>query len=200
MKRVATSIAVGTVWLGSAGAALAHPGHSHAGGGDHGFMSGLLHPLLGLDHLLAMVAVGLLAARVGGKAMWRLPATFLGAMCCGGVAARLGLELPMVEYGIGASVLVLGVLVAIGSPMPLRIGVPMIALFAWLHGAAHAGEMAASASTVVYFAGFLLATLALHLGGAGGGLALARLEWRKAFQYLGAGIAAASVAILAGWI
>jgi len=144
-----------------AGAALAHPGHHH---GHAGFMSGVAHPLLGLDHLLAMFAVGLLAAQYGGRAALWMPVAFVGAMLGGAGLAAMGVPLPAVEAGIAASVLVLGVLVALMVRLPLLASVPMVAVFAACHGHAHYVEMG-HGSALAFMAGFALATAALHACG-----------------------------------
>ena len=95
-------------------AALAHPGHGAATGAGAGF----LHPLMGADHVLAMVAVGLLAARLGGRALWLVPVSFVTMMILGGVASVSGLGLPLVELGIAGSILVLGFVLALGRRLP----------------------------------------------------------------------------------
>src|SRR5262249_38978208 len=151
--------------------AAAHPVHVE------GFDGGLLHPLMGLDHLLAMVAVGILAVRTGGRGLWLMPSVFLGAMLLGGVAAAAGLALPGVEVGIVASVVVLGLLIAMGRTATLGIGVAIVSLFAIFHGHAHATEMAASESFLPYAAGFLMSTALLHSVGALGAIGLRR-AWR----------------------
>ncbi|MBX7071753.1 MAG: HupE/UreJ family protein [Pirellulales bacterium] len=172
---------------------LAHPGHP-----GHSFSDGALHPLNGLDHLLAMVAVGLLAVRLGGRAIWALPVTFMGAMLAGGLLASVGMPLPGVEYGIGGSVLVFGLLVASRRVMPLFASCVLVGLFAMFHGHAHAAEMAAEGTFGMYAAGFLLSTATLHAAGIVGALALAK-GWRSdAVRVCGAAISAASLMILLG--
>jgi urease accessory protein len=137
--------------------ALAHTGADHL----HGFAAGLLHPVGGLDHVLAMVAVGLWAGLLGGRAAWALPAGFLGAMVAGFGLGAIGLGLPMVEAGILASVIVLGALVAASARLSMVVAVPLVALFGLLHGHAHGTELAGQGA-VAYAAGFLAATAALH--------------------------------------
>ncbi|HRP22344.1 MAG TPA: HupE/UreJ family protein [Thauera sp.] len=148
----------------SSGAALAHPGHEAAS-----FVTGFAHPLGGLDHLLAMLAVGLLAARQSGRARWMLPAGFVLAMLAGAGLGVLGLALPAVEAGIAASVLVFGLLIALAARLPLAASLPLVAVFALFHGHAHHAEMG-GASLATYAVGFALATALLH----GAGYALAR--------------------------
>jgi urease accessory protein len=174
--------------------AAAHPGHSE------GFDGGLLHPLMGLDHLLAMVAVGILAARVGGRGLWLVPGAFLGAMLLGGLAAAAGLALPGVEVGIVASVIVLGMLIVMRHSATWGWCVAIVAPFAFFHGHAHTTEMAASGSLVPFAAGFLLGTAVLHFAGALGAIALQKAWRAEAVRFIGAVIAAYGVLIIAGLI
>jgi len=142
-------------------AALAHPGH----GAAHGFAHGFLHPLLGWDHLLAALAVGIWAGQRGGRTVWLLPAAFVGATLVGGGLALAGLNLPGAEAGIVASVLVLGTLVATASRFSDAAALALVAAFALFHGHAHGAEMAPGLSGVIYGAGFAVATAALHCAG-----------------------------------
>lgn len=139
--------------------ALAHPGHD-----ENGFVSGISHPVGGADHLLAMVALGLLAAQIGGRALWALPCSFVGAMILGGLAGYGGLPFPGVEPMILASVIIIGALVAMAARLPLLALVPGVALFGFAHGWAHGAEGPAH-GLVVYAVGFAVATMALHLAG-----------------------------------
>ncbi len=143
--------------------ALAHPGHDHV----QGFATGLLHPLTGLDHLTAMVAIGLWAGLLGGRLLWLLPAGFLGGMAAGGALGMAGLGLPGVQAGILASVIVLGALVGAAGRLPASLALPMVAAFGLLHGHAHGTEAVGGAFG--YELGILAATAALH----GAGLLLA---------------------------
>lgn len=183
------------VVLGSAGTAQAHPGH-----GGHDFYDGFTHPLFGLDHLLAMVAVGLLSVRMGGRALWVMPAAFLGSMLVGGLAAAWGMPLPGVEQGILLSVLVLGLLIAATKVVPLPVGAVLVGLFAACHGHAHAAEMASGGSLNQYAAGFLMATAILHATGIGVGLLAARLLDARAVRFTGGAIAGAGALLLMGWL
>lgn len=142
-----------------AGTALAHPGHESAG-----FFSGFGHPIGGADHLLAMLAVGLLAARQAGRSRWALPVSFVVAMLAGAGLGALGVTLPAVETGIAVSVLVLGLLIALVVKLPLNAAVPMVAVFAVFHGHAHFTEMGHGA-VWLYAAGFAVATALLHAMG-----------------------------------
>jgi urease accessory protein len=169
--------------------ALAHSG-SHAGAG---FAQGLLHPLAGSDHLLAMLAVGLWSAQAGGRALWAAPAAFLCAMILGAAAGALSLPFPGVEPAILASVVILGAAVALALRPPLAAALGAVAVFGLAHGHAH-GTEAAGAALLPYMAGFAIATAALHGAGAGLGLALAlRVRWIG-----GATVAAGAALALAG--
>ncbi|MFC3225857.1 HupE/UreJ family protein [Marinibaculum pumilum] len=171
--RLALSSAIGASVLLAPALAAAHTGHAAAAGAyATGFFSGFLHPLGGLDHLLAMVAVGLFAAILGGRALWLVPAAFLGTMVAGGLLALAGITLPFVELGIALSVLVLGLALAFRIRLATLGAMALVGFFALFHGHAHGAEMPAAASSLAYVGGFLLATALLH--GAGmlvGGLA-----------------------------
>jgi len=167
--------------------------------GDHSHMSlveGLTHPFTGIDHLLAMVAVGLWAAQLGGRALWLLPATFPLAMAAGAALGFGGAPLPSVEIGIAASVLVLGAAVATKARPSLAVSVPLIGAFAVLHGYSHGVELPASASALTYAAGFIAATAVLHLIGIGLGLAAARLPVQFVARTAGGAIAMVGLALL----
>lgn len=140
--------------------ALAHPGHD-----ESGLVAGISHPLGGLDHLLAMVAVGLWAAQQRGVARWVLPCTFVGTMLIGGLLGFEGLELPALESGIAASVFALGLAVALAVRPPLYVAVAATALFAMFHGVAHGLELPEMSSPWGYALGFVGATAALHAAG-----------------------------------
>lgn len=170
--------------------ALAHPGH-HEGSA---FLSGVMHPMGGADHVLAMVAVGLWAAVTGGRALWALPLGFVGAMLAGGGLGALGLALPGVEPMILASIVLIGVLAALAWRAPLLVGVGIVAAFGLFHGHAH-GTEGPSSGLLIYTAGFGLATMALHAAGLGLGLALNALSARGATRALGAGTALAGLAM-----
>ncbi|OMG67929.1 HupE/UreJ family protein [Stutzerimonas balearica] len=153
-------ILIATTLLLSPALAFAHPGHDHAG-----VMSGLAHPLFGLDHLLAMLAVGLWAAQQQGTARWALPLTFVATMLFGGLLGFAGIEMPLMETGIAGSVLALGLLVALAVRPPVAIAAGLTALFAASHGVAHGLELPALSSPWGYAAGFVAATAALHAAG-----------------------------------
>lgn len=152
----------------ASGAAEAHTG----GATGAGFGNGFSHPLSGLDHLLAMVAVGLWAAQLGGRAIWQVPAAFVAMLLVGGTLGLAGFALPAVEPGIMASLLVIGVLVALAVKMPVKAGMALVGLFALFHGHAHGTEMPAAAAPALYALGFALATTLLHAAGIGLGRVL----------------------------
>jgi len=152
----------------ASGAASAHIG-AHPEGG---LATGLAHPFMGLDHLLAMVAVGMWAAQRGGRYLLLLPATFVATMAAGAVAGTFGLPLPQVEGMVALSVLVLGLLVALALNTRWVWPVSLVALFALFHGHAHGTEMPEFSAPWLYFAGFTIATAALHAIGVAAGVAL----------------------------
>ena len=171
-------------------AAQAHPGHS-ANEWAHGFM----HPMIGWDHLLAMLAVGIWAAQLATsnrRMLWAVPATFVGVMAIGALLGANRLTLPGIETGIAASVLVLGVLIAAAARLPLAASMAIVGVFALLHGHAHGTEMPASASSLTYGAGFMLATISLHAAGIGATLSAQKLltsPKTMPLRYAGAAIA-----------
>ena len=175
---------------------------AHTGiGATTGFLHGFWHPIGGIDHVLAMVAVGLFAAQLGGRALWAVPATFVAVMAAGGALGMAGLALPAVEVGIALSVLVLGLVVLAGRRWPLGLAMALVAVFAVFHGHAHGSEMPVDASGLSYGLGFMLATALLHLAGIGLGIGLGRLaatEGGRLTQASGAAIALAGVVLLAG--
>ena len=157
-----TFACVGVALLCVAGGAAAHvEGEGTAGG----FVSGLLHPLLGPDHLVAMVAVGLWGAFLGRPAIWLLPVVFPTVMAIGGALGIAGVALPGVEIGIAASGLLLGLAVALGWAAPLGVAAALAGAFAIFHGHAHGTELPEAATPLAYAAGFVLCTGALHLAG-----------------------------------
>jgi urease accessory protein len=166
MRRPAViAAASAALFVAGAGAALAHPPILGALEGHMAFAAGLLHPLTGVDHLLAMVAVGLWAGLTGGRAVLIWPAAFVGLMLVGGALGLAAVPLPMVEGAILASLVVLGLLLLSGAAVPLTPGALLVALFALAHGWAHGAEMPPEAAVAAYAAGFALATAALHVCG-----------------------------------
>ncbi|HEY8900985.1 MAG TPA: HupE/UreJ family protein [Chthoniobacterales bacterium] len=189
MKKTALPLATFAALLALPTVAHAHPGHGLA----QGFAPGFSHPLIGLDHQLAMVAIGLWAAQAGGRAMWAVPATFVGVMALGGALGMMQVPVPFIEPGIAASVLILGLLIAFAVRMPLAAAVPLVGLFAIFHGHAHGAEMPENASGAAYAVGFMLATAALHGVGIGLGMAIQRFTAAPVIRFAGAAIAVAGV-------
>ena len=167
MKRIALASGGAVLGFLMAGRAEAHV----FGAWGAGLGEGFFHPIGGLDHVLAMVAVGLWAAQLGGRALWALPAAFLTMMAAGGLAGGMGFSLPWVEAGIAASVVVLGLAVAWAVRWPMIAGLGLVGLFALYHGHAHGAEIPQAAAPALYAAGFLAATALLH----GTGILLGRL-------------------------
>lgn len=154
---------------------VATPALAHLNPAEHGsFAAGFSHPLFGPDHILAMVAVGLWAALLGGRALWLVPAAFVATMMAGFMLALAGAPLPFVEPVILASVVAIGLLAAIALKVPTPAAMAMVGFFALFHGHAHGGEMG-SAGAAAYGLGFALATALLHVAGIGIGLGLPRL-------------------------
>jgi urease accessory protein len=135
-----------------------------------GFLSGLSHPVSGLDHVFAMVAVGLWGAQLGAPALWLLPVAFPMMMALGGALGLIGLPLPGVEIGIAASAIVLGGLVLMQTRLPLAAALPIVAVFAVFHGHAHGTELAPGQNAMLYSIGFVIATGLLHAAGIGVGV------------------------------
>jgi len=179
--------------------ALAHTGHEIGG-----FASGFTHPFGGLDHLLAMVAVGVWSAlqaaphalhRIS-RRVWLWPAVFVGTMLCGAIAGLNGFAMPAVESSIALSVLALGLLIALRARLPLIVGALLIAAFAVVHGHAHGSEVPPGASVWLYLTGMTCATLLLHVSGV---LAGTQLRRRNAWlvRVLGVAVAGVGIALLA---
>ena len=165
---------VGRVLLAASMLAVASPASAHVGQGlGFSIAGGFAHPFLGLDHLAAMVAVGLWAALAGGKRLWVWPAAFVSAMLVGGFIGHAGIEFPQVEPAIAVSVITLGLLVATGLKAPMPIGAALVAAFAIFHGHAHGAEAPAE-GWAGYATGFVLATAMLHRIGIGVGTGLQR--------------------------
>ncbi|MER8995406.1 HupE/UreJ family protein [Mesorhizobium sp. M0408] len=171
--------------------AFAHSGGFHA----HGFVDGLQHPLTGMDHLLAMMAVGIIAARAGGKGIIIVPSCFVSAMLAGALLGIAGIGLPSLETGITLSLVVFGAMMALAKPLPLAVAASLTALFALFHGNAHGLEIPETASGIAYAVGFVIATSALHATGALAALTLRR--WPRAIRTAGVGTSLVGVALAA---
>lgn len=194
MKRAISILAAASVLTPVA--ALAHMG----AGDTHGVLHGFMHPITGPDHVLAMVAVGVLAALLGGRAIWLVPTSFVAMAAVGGALGMQGVPVPFVEFGISASVVLLGLAIALQAKLPLGWAAGFVGLFGLYRGYAHGAEMPADASGLAYGAGFLAATAMLHIAGIGLGLGIAYRASRSATrcaQAGGAAIALAGVALLA---
>jgi urease accessory protein len=178
--------------LAAPGLVLAHPGH-----GPDGFASGVLHPISGLDHLLAMLAVGMWASQVKGKALVAMPLAFVCAMLLGGILKAIGVTLPLVEAGIATSVLVLGLFVAFVRALPLAMSAGLIAVLALFHGYAHFAEMPVGSSPFAYAAGFAIASAALHALGAAASVTASPRAVPNFARLCGCVIAAAGVVLVA---
>ena len=172
--------------------------HELHGGG--GFVSGMSHPVLGFDHLLAMVSVGILSTQIGGRAIWSVPLTFVLVMFAGGVVGIAGISLPFVEHGIAFSVIVLGGAITTGKKFPTLPAMYVVALFAVFHGHAHGTEMPSLARPVFYTLGFALGTAANHVAGVLIGIVAMRSKTIgvRSLRLAGAGITATGLFFLLG--
>ncbi|MGB3831307.1 MAG: HupE/UreJ family protein [Mesorhizobium sp.] len=185
------------IGLGAMAAATA-PAQAHVGAGaTSSFSAGFMHPLSGLDHLTVMVAVGLWAALKGGGAIWAWPAAFVGVMLAGAGLGMAHVPVPFVEPGILASVVALGLLVALAVDLPIPAGVAIIGVFALFHGHAHGTEVPENAGGLEYMTGFALATAALHAIGIGAGLA-SGIRYRALTRATGAVCAAIGAGLVFG--
>lgn len=181
------------------GVALAHTGVGDTAGFAYGFM----HPIGGLDHVLAMVAVGVFAFVLGGRALWLVPLSFVAMMVVGFMLGVMQVEVPFVEFGIALSSVVIGGLAAWGRPLPTVIAAGLVGLFAIFHGHAHGSEMPLDASGLEYAAGFVVATALLHLAGIAAAMGVARLAGRHGrtlAQVAGGVFALGGIGVLAGWL
>ncbi len=165
------------------------PAFAHLNPAEHGSLAaGFSHPLFGLDHILAMVAVGLWAAMQGGRALWLVPTAFVGTMALGFAAAIAGMPLPFVEPVILASVIFIGIAIALALPIPTSAIAATVGFFAFFHGHAHGGELGA-AGAWQFAAGFILATAVLHVVGIAIGLLFGRFGGKGLTRIAGAATA-----------
>ena len=176
------------------------PALAHTGEGTGGFLAGLMHPVFGPDHVVAMVAVGLWGAFLGAPAIWMLPIVFPLVMAFGGVLGIVGVPIPAVETGIASSAVVLGLMVALAARPPLWAAAVLVGAFAIFHGYAHGKELPDGANAVAYAAGFVIATGLLHLCGIAFGLLTRWPAGRLAVRAAGGAIAATGVAYLGGLV
>jgi urease accessory protein len=190
MNRIVAALAVLAASLAS-GMAEAHTFGADAAG----LAQGVAHPFGGLDHLLAMIAVGLWATQLGGRALWAVPAAFVTMMAAGAAIGWAGVPVPGVEPAIALSLLALGLVVTAATRLPVALGAALVGVFALFHGHAHGSELPAAASVLAYGGGFIAATALLH----GVGLVLG-LATRRHFAWVvrlgGAGVAAAGIILM----
>ena len=178
--------------------AAAMPAYAHVGvGTTSSFTAGFMHPVSGLDHMTVMVAVGLWAALKGGRAIWAWPAAFVGVMLGGAALGMAHVPVPFVEPGILASVVALGLLVALAVDLPVSAGVAILGLFALFHGHAHGTEVPENAGGLEYMAGFAVATALLHAVGIAAALGLGT-RFRGLARVAGAACAAIGLGLAFG--
>lgn len=180
-------------------AALAHTGH----GDTSGFLHGFMHPVGGIDHILAMVAVGVFAFVLGGRALFLVPLAFVAMMAAGFVLGLGQVDVPFVELGIALSSVVIGAAAAWGKPMPVAAAMSLVGVFAIFHGHAHGAEMPVDASGLEYAAGFIVATALLHAAGIASAMGVAKLvgKYGKVVAQVAGGLfALGGLGVLAGWL
>jgi urease accessory protein len=188
-------LAIAVIFLLVTGPALAHKG-----GAADSFLTGFLHPILGWDHLAAMVAVGLWGAFLGSPAIWILPVAFPLVMAVGGALGVTAVPFPAVETGIATSVVVIGFAVALAMRPPIWAAAVIVGFFALFHGHAHGAEMPSAVSPLAYAAGFVIATGLLHLAGIALGLLATNKRGALAVRTMGGIIAFAGLGFLTGAI
>jgi len=174
------------------------PALAHTGSAAGGFVGGFSHPLFGIDHMVAMVAVGLWGAFLGAPAIWLLPIVFPPVMALGGVIGILGVPLPAVETAIALSAMVLGIMVALAARPHVAIAALLVAVFAIFHGHAHGSELPSGADAVAYSIGFVAATGLLHIAGIAFGQLARWPLGRMAVRAAGGAIALAGLVFLRG--
>ena len=187
-KRILTIL----MCLGSSRVAWAHV----EGGQAAGFITGLQHPWSGLDHVLAMIAVGLWGAQLGSPAIWLLPIAFPMMMAMGAMMGLLGIPVPGVEIGIAISAIVLGTMILAEVRPKLAVAVAMVGIFAIFHGHAHGTELPAGQSGLLYSIGFVIATGCLHAVGIALGLVNGFPAGKLALRGAGSFIAVMGVVFL----
>lgn len=177
---------------------------AHTGVGDtSGFFHGFEHPIGGIDHILAMVAVGVFAFVLGGRALWLVPLSFVGMMVVGFLLGLSGVNVPFVELGIALSSIVIGGAAALGRPMPVVGAMALVGVFAIFHGHAHGAEMPEDAGGLLYAAGFIVATAMLHVAGILAALGVAKVvgKYGKAVAQVAGGVfALGGIGVLLGWL
>lgn len=191
MRKLTAKLLITILLFGTSSAAFAHPGHDVSG-----MAAGLMHPFSGLDHMLAMIAVGLWAAQGGGRKVWLLPATFMTMLAVGAGIAMQWQSLPLVDAGIATSVLVMGLLIMLSLQFPVALSVSITALFGLFHGYAHGLELPQSAAPAEYALGFLAATAILHFSGVTLGITTRR-HYALLSRMMGSAIAISGAFLLA---
>jgi urease accessory protein len=193
MRKASAKFLVSIFLLATSSTAFAHPGHDVSG-----LAAGLMHPYSGLDHLLAMLAVGLWAAqgsKPDGPTVWLLPVAFMTMLTVGAAISMQWQSLHLIEAGIATSLLALGLLIALSLKLPVALSMPVTGLFGLLHGYAHGLELPASAAPMAYALGFLAATSSLHLAGIAAGIAM-RKRYALLARMLGVAITASGIYLL----
>ena len=194
-QRMATLGVRFVVGLIAAATMIATPAHAHDGTGlAGGFVSGMLHPLAGIDHMLAMISVGLWGAFLGRPLVYALPMLFPAMMAVGGALGMIGIGFPPVELGIAVSVITLGAMILFAVRAPVMVACAIVAMFALFHGYAHGAELPSAADPIGYSAGFVLSTGLLHLVGIGIGLLRAVPAGTIALRAAGG-----AIALSGGW-
>ena len=196
MRALSSLLALGLIGLPSAAFA-------HTGVGTHDLVHGFMHPIGGLDHILAMVAVGVFAFVLGSRALWLVPLSFVGMMTVGFALGANGITLPYAELAIALSSIVIGGVAALGRRMPVVAAMALVGGFATFHGWAHGAEMPADAGALTYALGFVAATALLHVAGiaAAMGVGAASGKYgRTIAQIAGGAFALGGLGVLAGWL
>jgi urease accessory protein len=193
MKTIRVTIAT-ILFLLVSGVAYAHEGAGITGG----FVAGFTHPLMGWDHVTAMVAVGLWGAFLGNPAIWILPVVFPLVMAFGGALGVMGIPIPSIETGIAVSAIVLGAMVAFAVRPPIWVAAVLVGVFAIFHGHAHGTELPGAANPLAFSAGFVISTGLLHLSGIAFGLLVYWPAGKIAVQTCGVLISLAGVGFLTG--
>ena len=189
--------------LGFSLVALPTAAFAHTGVGTHDLIHGFMHPIGGVDHVLAMVAVGVFAFVLGGRALWLVPLSFVAMMALGFVLGANGVTLPYAELATALSSIVIGGVAALGKRMPVVAAMALVGGFAAFHGWAHGAEMPADAGAANYALGFVAATALLHAAGIAGAMGVAAVTGRygrTVAQVAGGLFALGGVGVLAGWL
>lgn len=191
MKTAHKLLSASLLSLLAASACWGHPGHA-----VNGLNAGLLHPFSGLDHLLAMVAVGLWATQLKGSSLWTLPSLFVGGLCAGALAGTSGYVANGLELWVAGSVLLLGVFIALSLKVNKGLALGLVALLGAMHGLAHGAELPAEAGVPAYFTGFIVSTIVLHLAGVLVGTGALKEGRSAVLRSAGAGIALTGLVLL----